>query len=201
LNFGGADPGGDGGVTIDGVYYAGGFQYDPYNPMNGHCYTDPCDKEAGGQNLVGELSRTSEPYTFDLLGFYFNLQGAGGKAINFLTVAAFDGDVLRGSVDFVLGSLLSGYSNDYSLVRVNEGAGQCDYAVYICDVTGYSVSIFSSLFEGVTSVRFIASENANARIDDLSMSVVPLPAGGLLLLSALGGLGLVRPRKRKAALA
>ena len=51
-------------------------------------------------------------------------------------------------------------------------------------------------FANVSSITFTAS-GGNVRFDDLniSMSAVPLPAAGLLLLGALGGLTVMRKRK------
>ena len=50
-------------------------------------------------------------------------------------------------------------------------------------------------FSDVTSITF-TSTGGNVRFDDLGIpSAVPLPAAGLLLLGALGGLTVMRKRK------
>lgn len=53
-----------------------------------------------------------------------------------------------------------------------------------------------TLFQNVTSVTFSSSLGGNVRIDDI-VAAIPVPAAGLLLFGALGGLAALR-RRRKA---
>lgn len=55
---------------------------------------------------------------------------------------------------------------------------------------------------GSYDLSFVASENSDSLgglIDNVSIAAVPVPAGGLLLLGALGGLAALRRRKAIAA--
>lgn len=51
-----------------------------------------------------------------------------------------------------------------------------------------------SLFENVTAVYFQSAENGSARIDNLEVTAVPLPAAGFLLLGGLAAIGIARRR-------
>lgn len=58
----------------------------------------------------------------------------------------------------------------------------------------------SAIFDGITYVSFIMATEGNGRVDDLTVSydppsIVPLPAGGLLLIGGLGALFAMRRRK------
>lgn len=60
----------------------------------------------------------------------------------------------------------------------------------------------NSLFQDITSISFLTGKG-NARVDDLTVNYtapapVPLPAAGVLLLGALGGLVALRRKKNTA---
>lgn len=90
---------------------------------------------------------------------------------------------------------------DRVIARTNAGASQTfeiGGVEYALDVTGFTVG-------GTPMTQFWTQEGKtndaviNARFVTLSsIAPIPLPAGGLLLLGALGGLGVMR-RRRKAA--
>ena len=52
-----------------------------------------------------------------------------------------------------------------------------------------------TLFNNVTELYFRTASKGSARVDDLRVDVVPLPAAGLLLIAGLGGLAVMRRRK------
>ncbi|MGR3540215.1 MAG: VPLPA-CTERM sorting domain-containing protein [Hasllibacter sp.] len=120
---------------------------------------------------------------------------------------------LGGIVDFTFGQLFTGPGN---VVEVTFGnpAGFPESADILLGFEGvftFLTSVpnigaqgpggatfdFSGTFD---TVRFVDTTQTNARtggfdIDSVSVAAVPLPAGGLLLLGALGGLGFMRRRK------
>lgn len=65
---------------------------------------------------------------------------------------------------------------------------------------GQTVSV-AGLFDNITSISFQNLNRGSVRIDDIMVTIapVPLPAGGLLLLTALGGIAVARRRSRTAA--
>ena len=66
--------------------------------------------------------------------------------------------------------------------------GAWSYLSYVFSVTMAGPDTLS--FSGVGD-----NDSLGGLLDDVSISAVPLPAGGLLLLGALGGLAAMRRRK------
>lgn len=63
----------------------------------------------------------------------------------------------------------------------------------VIDVSG------NAIFQNITSLAFITN-TGNARVDDITVDVapVPLPASAALLLAGMGGLAAIRRRKNRA---
>ena len=65
-------------------------------------------------------------------------------------------------------------------------------------------AIYTFFYDGTSDFLFFADTSGTAAdqggpvLDNVRLSTVPLPAGGLLLLGALGGIAALR-RRRKAA--
>ena len=88
--------------------------------------------------------------------------------------------------------------------RLSFGTGGSDGAVPGAGTYSVAIGEFNTIFEntlGATTIFGNAAVDYVLTIDsdaDISVAPVPLPAGGLLLVGALGALGLSRRRKRAA---
>lgn len=149
-------------------------------PANGRCLIK---KKRG---VVTTLTRTTGG-TFTLDNFYFLLTGNGKGSNNAITVTGSNG----ATSSFYLGAIFANVTFEHG------GA-----AGALVKNTGYVASFLTApydLFKNVTSVTWTAAKDAQIRLDNIGVHydtpAVPLPAGGLLLVGALGGLAVLRRRK------
>src|SRR5690606_32231173 len=113
---------------------------------------------------------------------------------NHVTVTDWSGGVEGSSQSFVLGSAypLPGPPT----VTLASNGNPVETA--LAHNTGYFAHL-GNLFGNVTKVIFTSHTDANVRLDNISATVIPLPAPMFLLLGGLGGLGLVARRRRTPA--
>ncbi|MCU4653551.1 VPLPA-CTERM sorting domain-containing protein [Roseibacterium sp. SDUM158016] len=82
-------------------------------------------------------------------------------------------------------------------LRVTGGSSLVDFVQtsYPHNNGGQTVSV-AGLFDNITSISFQNLNRGSVRIDDIEVSIapVPVPAAGLLLLTALGGMAFWRRR-------
>lgn len=149
-------------------------------PTNGRCLIEK------KQGVVTTLTRTTGG-AFTLDDFYFLLTGKGKGGNNSITVTGSNG----ATSTFSLGAVFANVSLEHG------GA-----AGALVKNNGYVASFLTApydLFQNVTSVTWTAAKHAQIRLDNIGVHydtpAVPLPAGGLLLIGALGGLAVLRRRK------
>ncbi len=192
----------------NGSYYeVGPYTLSPSNQTNTtQCFSGSCAQEF--QGIVGTLKRTDNA-AFDFVSFYFNLTGIGNSDDddNYMDFTGFNGAAVVATVRVGLSDLLSSFLPNYDVDFVKDSTGaSCkddsnnplDKTLYVCKNKGYTLGVLGGLFDGVTSVSWTASSTAQLRIDNIvvdSPNVVPLPAGAVLMLTALGGFGFARRRK------
>jgi hypothetical protein len=168
-------------LTFDGAktdpYTEDGFVVDPARIVNGNC-----DSASGAPCLALNDNETStvtanDGSAFSLTSFWFQLLGRGTD--NTLTVTSSGG-----------GSL----SLDAATYGRNDG-GQ------VFDLT--TLADYATAWSDILSVTFSKTGGGNVRIDDIGLeggggaiAPVPVPAAGLLMLGALGGLAMMRRRRR-----
>lgn len=100
------------------------------------------------------------------------------------------------TVDFFVAAVTDNPDGVVSnLQTIVTGPGVPDAPVAIVDGAGAHVV---KVLAGTTADFTLTGDIVGVGNVDLTVSAIPLPAGGLLLLTALGGLGIAR-RKKKAA--
>ncbi len=197
-------------------YVEAGYQFDPNKSNNDvKCAENRCLMEVQ-QGTITTMTRV-DGLAFDLLGFYFALVGVGNdqnpdETQSIVVTGYYEAG---GSVSqtFTLDELLSSYLPDYLVTGYDEPT---DTTIDKND--GYVVSILNGLFNGVTSVTWETNylackkdhgdtvcaddpKSAQARLDNVVVASVPVPAAGWMLvagIAALGGLAGLRRHKRAA---
>jgi hypothetical protein len=209
IDFDGAS--GDGGTIVNEQgyksYEVGGYIMEPVNIQGGLCADGKCTIETT-QTVEPTLYREDEE-NFDLFSFYFLNTGNGaigdeqdGSPTNFVTLdlyGSFDDD---SPVSFFFGNLQTFVDVEAFGLNIvwfdGEGSDPGNEAdcfdTIICKNYGYVISL-NDLGLDIFKAVWSAAGDANARLDDLVVSEVPLPAAGWLLLGGLGGLAAMRRRR------
>lgn len=109
----------------------------------------------------------------------------------------FDGPVT--GLQFYIGDIDGGGGNRevFEAVATLAGGGTSTISFTSGDAgTGNSIAtLFDFGTDAITSVSISGSTANGNRIDNISATAVPLPAGAVLMLTGLAGLGLLRRRK------
>lgn len=151
--------------------------------------------------------------TADYLALAFNFGGTSISQIDISLVSATRADDTPGTPALVLYGNNTGSQNtcgtgcnfngsgsatlfDY-IIRIGENGGGSNYVKTVVFDIMTAGSLATNPFTGL-AVRAQSTTNPGGSIKT-DLTPVPLPAGGLLLLGALGGLGVAARRKRKAA--
>ena len=129
-------------------------------------------------------------------GNYIDMDGStfdAGRIDTIATFAAFAGSTYSISFDYGVNAanaetLTFGFAGWVGTLLIPAGG--------IASLTPFTVT-FQALTTGNSTLFFEAAGNDNQGpvIDNVSLAAVPLPAGGLLLLGALGGIAALRRRK------
>lgn len=155
----------------------GDFVADDIRIVNGNCADKPC--AALNNNEITTVFRTSG-LGFVVDSFWYQFLGNGTD--NSLTVS-----VATSATDF-MNDVFTTFMTFTAAVVGNNNGGQ----------------VAAGPVDEVFAIRFAdASQGGgNIRIDDLKLTVdtapIPLPAGGALLITALGGMAIARKRKKAA---
>lgn len=172
--------------VIDFSSTPAGFTITGESITNGNCPfdTNPCSHVNDNATIL----ITHATSLFDILSATFRFQGEGNG--NGITFEALRGGSVVGVASFLIGAS-SGFGDGSLDIGTTPIDKKVDYAV-----------LFNANFAGIDTLRITSSKvgnkSAQVRVDSIEAAVVPLPAAGVLLLGALGGLGLMR-RRRKAA--
>lgn len=180
------------------IYTENGFNFDPTWFQTGNCSpypnpSDPCIKETQQTGLVTTMTTTVPGRPFSLHGFFFDLQGTGGsQATNELVVSSSKTDATTELVFRINASAPSGTQ----LYTNYTGTSGDIYNGNIGNNDPYYATVMSPLFQDVEFVTWRTVSTTNARIDDISASIppIPLPAAGWMLLVGIGGLAAMRRR-------
>jgi hypothetical protein len=188
----------------EGDFIVGGLSQSSWN--NGNCYLGSCIQEAQ-EGVIATVAH-KDGLAFDLISFYFHLQGVSGGGGDDIyenncthnCVSVYD---ISEATEILLASFVvrQDVPDGTEVVKSVDASS----VSVIAHNTGY-IATFTPEVSGLTLLSFNSFPNANVRIDEITLrgpqtptpSAVPLPAAGWLLIGGLGALAAVR-RRTKAA--
>lgn len=151
-------------------YAESGFSFSDLRVVGGNCLDGSCAALSDNDSFTMSLA-SGEAFDFTSFSFQFIGKGSDKKGDNTLTVTADNAATISFSTkDFTKNSF-------------------------------HTLTLDEDLFSGVRSLTFTTSHGGNIRLDSFdaaAVSQVPLPATIWLSAAALGGLGLMRRRKKQA---
>ncbi len=186
----------------DPIYVENGYQFDPTSFQAGNCSPfpdapDPCIKEVQQTGVVSTMTTVSGN-NFSLFGFYFDLQGTGGRdPINQLLVTT--NKTGSSPIIFQVDEPAPAGAQLYENYTFSGGMLTGDlYNGNIVNNDSYYVMLDIPELQDVEFVTFSTFQAQNLRIDDILAAEIPLPAAGWLMIAGLGGLAALRRKKRTA---
>ena len=124
-----------------------------------------------------------------------NITIVGVSGTGTVTLGATRANGLHGSIDFLFSAAIGGdTSYSVSFLDYDYGIGPNSF-----DPSLSKISLWGAEGTATTNGNFNTSTTTIGADLRIMLAVVPLPAGGLLLLGALGGLGAVGRRRAKKA--
>lgn len=175
-------------------------------------FSDDFEGEALGLNQALD-NWTVAPGTIDVIGNgYFDFYPGNGNYLDMNGSTTQEATITTGSLGLVLGQTYRltfnfGTNNNPGPFPVNLTFGLGSMAETIAMLSQplptLASAVYDFVYDGSGDFLYFADtsgtpgDNGGPVIDNVSLSAVPLPAGGLLLIGALGGL--VGLRRRKTA--
>lgn len=147
--------------------------------VSGNTYTGTL----AGANALG-------PIDLDVDAFVFS--GVTGAATGSLSFTAISGSLLPSASGAMQILIQAGKSSGITFTTLTFGG----VAITLNAVTGGFAGTFSAPLPAVFDLAFTGANVADSL--QITVAAVPLPAGGLLLIGALGGLAALRRRKMAA---
>lgn len=182
-------------------------------------WTEGMRAQVAGTDLINpDVDATNSPPGFNIgtLGTSGGNIDVHGRIVSridfyeFTSDRAFRVDWLFGGYDLAAGEVnypgddntVSGLTSrafgngDQSPVNVFLNGTASDGNTFTADIVGGDSKIFGRMAAGTYTLRVDGDFTRLDALYDIRIQAVPLPAGGLLLLTALGGLGIARRRRK-----
>ena len=177
-------------AEIDFSNTPAGYTVTGASQTNGNCpfNTAPCSHVNDNETIT--ITRGGN--LFDVLSATFRFQGQGNG--NGILFQGFVNNMLTASADFLIGAS-SGFGDGSLSSGSTPIAKKVDY-----------LAAFNAAFSDIDTLTItsakVGNKSANVRVDSIkteyAMAAVPVPAAGLLLFGALGGLAGLKRRRRAA---
>jgi hypothetical protein len=145
-----------------------------------------------GNAYTGSLAGTNSLGTIDLDNGAFVFSGVTGAATGSLDFTAMSGSLLPSATGAMQILIQAGQGSGITFTTLTFGG----VAITLNAVTGGFAGTFSAPLPAVFDLAFTGANTFDSL--QITIAAVPLPAGGLLLLGALGGLAALRRRKMAA---
>ena len=147
----------------------------------------------GGNVFGGTLALNEDLGTLDLADGVIVFSGVTGAATGGLTFDVTNSGSIQEASGTMQVLIMQSFPGTISFTELSFGG----VAIALNPVLGGWAGTFSAMLPASFVMEF-----ANANVADsvqISIAAIPLPAGGLLLIGALGGLALLRRRKSAQA--
>ena len=146
---------------------------------------------AGAVTVVNDGDSVAISTGSDFIGDVDAFGGAGSFVVNFTSAT----DPLDATASATIGPVVAGTFTDLVMSWVSDATDAVLASVAVTDPGAALGTTFASPSDLVQRLEITWTDSLDGASFDIEVSAVPLPAGGFLLIGALGALGVARRRK------